>query len=125
MNKVLILQPDIPYSDLIICYGHKSYHNIIAKRYQGHEFITSSGITAMYEHTEKYGHTVIVGIKKLKHFKDVDKFKTTLIHELSHMVTYVMNHFGFTCDEFRSYLLEWIYGKTMPFIDDILNKELK
>jgi hypothetical protein len=40
-----------------------------------------------------------------------------LVHELSHAVTAIMEHYGFDCDEFRSYLLESLFVGLMPFYE--------
>jgi len=50
-------------------------------------------------------------------------FKSTIVHELSHIVTFIMDKYGFVCDEFRSYLLGYLYEKCMVWIDKVLSKD--
>lgn len=50
----------------------------------------------------------------------IDKItlNSVLVHELSHAVSEIMNYHGFTCDEFRSYTLQFLYINCIGFLNN-------
>ena len=53
--------------------------------------------------------------------KNIYEIKSTIVHELNHVVTYIIKRYGFKGDEFRSYLLAFLYEKSMVWIDKIID----
>lgn len=123
MKKTLKIKEHLTNCTIYVCFGSDEY----LKSGKNHKVVdlpilNCNGIAN--EITFKDDNTLncyIVGINDK--IKDIYFLKTTIVHELSHIVTYIMKKFGFTCDEFRSYLLAYLYEKTMIWIDKVLNEQ--
>ena len=44
-------------------------------------------------------------------------YKSTVVHEISHIVDYISEKHGFKCTENRAYLTGYIYRKIIKYID--------
>jgi len=103
---------------ITFCYGAKAYSKYMKKQFGLNEYIEHGGFTTIATNNNEY--RIVIGIKE---FGDIYKLKALLVHELSHTVSELMKEYGFVCDEFRSYTLQWLYQEIMPFLDKILLEE--
>lgn len=89
------------YDELILCYGLKDYRKTIDK--YGLECrispATTGQCTSFYYEVDGY-RKLIIGLKKKD---DIDYVKLTLLHEVVHAVTFIMEAHDFACDEYRAY----------------------
>lgn len=122
MKNVVLLQPDIIHADIIFTYGKKAYKKLLKLRYNRKGKLNEGGLTTVYDSYKDLPYTVIISVNKASGYKDTLALRESLVHEISHTVTYVMKYFNFDCDEFRSYTTEWIYGQLTPQLNKILKK---
>lgn len=125
MKNVKLLQPDIIHADIIFTYGTKSYKKLMAVRYNNGEVMGKHPVTTVYDSYKDLPYTIVVSIKKLKHYRDEVSLRASLVHEISHATTYIMKRFNFDCDEFRSYTMEWLYDQISIFLNERIEKESK
>ena len=104
-------------ADVHFVYGHKKYRKFVKKTYGVDSDIPFSGATLML--TDKGSFNIVVGVKKIK---NIVQLKGIIIHELSHAVSELMNHYGLVDDEFRSYLLQYMYQEVIVELDAKLLK---
>ncbi len=100
---------------VIFTYGRKSYSKYLKKSYNIDKTFNSSGIATELQSNKLY-HNVI-GLQKN------NKCKTTLegvmLHEVSHVVTHIMDHFAINCDEFRAYMNQYLFYHGNSFIKEV------
>lgn len=113
MKNVLELTHQITTTDITFCYGEKAYKKYLSKVYNCTEYIKYEGVTTIVTNAEG-SFSIVIGVKQLD---NIYTLKGLIVHELNHAVTELMNHYGFSCDEKRSYTLQWLYEAIMPFID--------
>lgn len=65
----------------------------------------------------------VIGINADIKLYSVLQIEALLIHELNHLVTKHMIFHSFTCDEYRSTLLQQLYIDIKPYLDNYLNKD--
>lgn len=115
---MLRLDHQLTSTPISICYGEKAYKKLMSRDYNlFDESISKSAVTTILTNNKTGQYSIVVGINKCD---DVYQLKALIVHELSHVVTELMSEFGFTCDEFRSYMLQWLYQEIMLFIDKLL-----
>ena len=89
------------YDELILCYGLKDYRKTMDK--YGLECrispTTTGQCTSFYYEVDDV-RKLIIGLKKKDNIDDV---KITLLHEVVHAVTFIMEAHDFVCDEYRAY----------------------
>lgn len=107
-------------TEIAFCYGDKALRKYYAEQTGMEEYLEHLGTTFILTRDKDF--RLIIGVKKSL---DIYSLKSTVVHELSHAVTEIMNYFGFDCDEFRSYTLQWLYVEIIPFLDSLINKNLK
>jgi hypothetical protein len=118
LKNVLELEHQTTSAPISICYGEKVYTKYMLKHYGFNNYtIDKSAVTTILTNNRTGKYSIVVGINKLE---DVYQLKGLIVHELSHVVTELMNEYGFVCDEFRSYTLQWLYQEVMVFIDNLL-----
>lgn len=103
---------------IAFCYGAKAYKKYMKKHYGLDEEIPHTACTMIL--TKKNTFSLVIGTKKLE---NIYQLKGVITHELSHTVTELMQYYGFECDEFRSYTLQWLYQEIMPALDEKLLKD--
>ena len=89
------------YDELILCYGFKDYKKIMDK--YGLHYVNmkiKNGLCTSFYHEVDDVRKLIIGIRKQD---DIDDVKTTLLHEVVHAVTFIMEAHDFECDEYRAY----------------------
>ena len=101
-------------TDIAVCYGEQNYIKYMKKRYSCDEIIEKDGATTIVTNSRMGMFSIVIGLKE---FDNIYSLKGLMVHELSHTVTQIMEEFGFKCDEFRSYTLQWLYQEVTPFID--------
>ena len=89
------------YNELILCYGLKDYRKIMDKYglHYGNMKIKNGLCTSFYYEADDV-RKLIIGIRKQD---DIDDVKITLLHEVVHAVTFIMEAHDFVCDEYRAY----------------------
>ncbi len=89
------------YDELILCYGLKDYKKIMDKYglHYGNMRIKNGLCTSFYYEVDDV-RKLIIGIRKQDYIDDV---KITLLHEVVHAVTFIMEAHDFECDEYRAY----------------------
>ena len=89
------------YDELILCYGLKDYRKIMNKYglHYGNMRIKNGLCTSFYYEVDDV-RKLIIGIRKQD---DIDDVKITLLHEVIHAVTFIMEAHDFVCDEYRAY----------------------
>ena len=89
------------YDELILCYGLKDYKKIMDKYglHYGNMRIKNGLCTSFYYEVDDV-RKLIIGIRKQD---NVDDVKITLLHEVIHAVTFIMEAHDFVCDEYRAY----------------------
>lgn len=105
---------------ITFCYGEKHYKKYLKKQYGCIEHIEQAGVTTIVRNDSTGKYAIVVGVKK---FEDIYALKALIVHELSHTVNELMKEYGFMCDEFRSYTLQWLYQEIMPSLDERLLKD--
>lgn len=121
MKKTLKLKEHLTNTDIYICYGNEDYQKIQKKLNIGNKIeLVSNGYASEITDVDTNAlNCYLVGIND--NTNNFYWIKSTIVHELSHIVTYIMNRHGFNDDEFRSYLLGYLYEKTMIWIDKVLS----
>lgn len=125
-NKNIInISSDIVPCDVYFCYGKKSYNNNMDYyREEGFKIndVSSDAVcTFLRDHKEGISK-IYISIPKFKKGTDIYSYKSLAVHELSHAVSFIMEEFGFKCDEFRSYLLQKLYIDAMVYLDERISK---
>ncbi len=97
--KTLVLQVPINIAVTLVIGKDRVKH--IADKYFGDELVMlGCGIAVEYVKDDKTHY--IVGLESLKH-------KTTLVHEIVHVVKYIEERFGLDDGEYRAYMTEFLY----------------
>ena len=118
MKNTIELIHQITATKITFCYGAKAYSKYMQKQFGLSEQIERGAVTTIVENSNTY--RLVVGIKE---FKDIYQLKALIVHELSHTVSELMKRYGFVCDEFRSYTLQWLYQEIIPSLDAKLLKD--
>jgi hypothetical protein len=105
-------------TNITFCYGAKSYKKYMKKEHLLDNKLESNGV--MQGLIKDNGNFSIVIATQM--IEDIYTLKSILVHEISHAVTEWMDHFGFDCDEVRSYTLQMLYLEFMIFLDNQLKK---
>lgn len=89
------------YDEVILCYGLKDYKKMMDKYglHYGNMRIKNGLCTSFYYEVDDV-RKLIIGIRKQD---DIDDVKITLLHEVVHAVTFIMEAHDFECDEYRAY----------------------
>lgn len=89
------------YDEVILCYGLKDYRKMMDKYglHYGNMRIKNGLCTSFYYEVDDV-RKLIIGIRKQDYIDDV---KITLLHEVVHAVTFIMEAHDFECDEYRAY----------------------
>lgn len=89
------------YDELILCYGLKDYKKMLGKYNLECRIspATTGQCTSFYYEVDDV-RKLIIGLKKKD---DIDYVKLTLLHEVVHAVTFIMEAHDFVCDEYRAY----------------------
>ena len=120
MIKTIELTHQITDAKIIFCYGNEAYKNYVNKRFDVNWEIIGAAVCSevVDEKTEDY--VLVIGL----HEHDDDKYQeaSLLVHEMNHAVTFLVETYGFECDEFRSYTLQWLYKTIMPKLDKMRNE---
>jgi len=105
---------------ITFCYGEKAYAKYIEKHYGLIGKIKSDAVTSIFKSNIDGKQSIVVGAKERE---DIYELRALIVHELSHTVSELMDEYGFKCDEFRSYTLQWLYMEIMPALDAKLLKD--
>ena len=121
MRKYTKIKEHLTNADIYICYGKESY-NLIQKKLNivNKKELDKNGFADEIQFDSGY---VCYIVSVNDNTENILHIKSTIVHELSHIVSYIMDRFGFECDEFRSYLLSYLYEYSMVFIDKLLTKD--
>ena len=113
MSKVLRLNVELVDADVIVCYGMKKYKKVLVKEYDctvDDELVAKFAGACTTVEAKDGGSVTIIGIDKGRSAASTER---TIVHELSHCVSDIMDIYGLDCDETRSYMLDKLYGDVM------------
>ena len=111
-NKLKIQLQTIP-SNVFFTIGVKA-HDKFFKKIGMKETLDTSGATySIIDGVEV--HTILIAISVKE---DILVEKGLIVHEINHAVSYIMLEHGFKCDEFRSYLFQYLYMDIIKFYDE-------
>jgi len=105
----------------VLTYGTKAYARYVKEELGEEDVLNSAGCTSSFIDHETGIQTIIIAVVKRRRFVSEKHFKSIVIHEMSHATTYAMQRMNMVDDEFRSYTMQWLYKKVMPY----LNKKTK
>lgn len=120
VNNVLEIDLQTTATRVAFCYGSKAYRKYMEEQFGLESEITASGHTQVVTNNNTGAFRLVIGVKKIK---DIYELKGLVVHELNHVVTEWFNHFGFNCDELRSYTLQYLYQEIMVSLDKKLEKK--
>ena len=111
------------YDELILCYGLKDYKKMMNKYglHYGNMRIKNGLCTSFYYEVDDV-RKLIIGIRKQDNIDDV---KITLLHEVVHAVTFIMEAHDFECDEYRAYTTCSLYKECCDALWSYLSGALK
>lgn len=117
MKKSIKIKEHLTNTDIYVCYGNDEYQKVAKALKLEVEPLDSNGMAHEFLFVEGGGLCCyFVGINDNRTKVET---QTTLVHELSHIISYLMKYFGFIDDEFRSYLLAYLYEKCIIWLDKI------
>ena len=61
-------------------------------------------------------HRVVLAIKKMLNHSVYEK-KALIVHEITHVVNFIMKHFNLVCEEFQAYLTQFLYQEIIKKYD--------
>ena len=121
-KKILRLKIPMGNQDVSVCLTRKAFAKEMLKL-GASESNTTMGKHGCCMAFEKAGEDdrYVIGLDA-----DIEKYttlgiKALLVHELSHLVTYHMEFFGFRCDEYRATLTQQLYIDIIPFLDNFID----
>ena len=108
------------YDELILCYGLKDYRKTMDKYglHYGNMKIKNGLCTSFYHEVDDV-RKLIIGIRKQDNIDDV---KITLLHEVIHAVTFIMEAHDFACDEYRAYTTCSLYKECCDILSGAREK---
>ena len=123
MKKTLKITEQLTNTDIYICFGNKSYLKLGKKlNVKDLPTLNCNGLCNELTYIEDSSlNCYLIGIND--NSKNIYEIKSTIVHELNHVVTYIIKRYGFKGDEFRSYLLAFLYEKSMVWIDKIIDNK--
>ncbi len=116
MNKSKYKEVLIDFLDtnVVFIYGKKSYSKYLMNKFNINKSFNHAGIATELQSNTHYSN--VIGLRKCK---CIYTLKSIMVHEVSHVVTHIMNHYNLEDDEFRSYLNQYLYTKGILFIEDV------
>lgn len=119
MKNTLKIKEQLTNTTIYICYGNEAYVSMNKKLNVSNMLpLNCNGRANEITYLDDNSlNCYLIGIND--NHKNIYQVKATIVHELSHIVTYIMKYYGFDDDEFRSYLLTFLYEKTMIWFDKI------
>lgn len=113
MKNELKIVEELTNTPIYFCYGEETYNKRIYKEDKDIELgLKSKGVCWLLKNG-----SICIGVKDTGTILDLH---CTVVHELSHAVTFLIDTYGFEGDEFRSYCLALLYRKAIDFLDDII-----
>lgn len=103
MLDVMNVNLDIFQTKLTVCFNKDSFDNTLKSMY-GSEKEFGSGITLTLEKDNLVEY--MIGIKDNS---DIRSVKSLIVHEITHVVSNILNVTGIEDDETRAYLTQYIY----------------
>lgn len=120
MNKIKYKRVLIDFLDteVVFTYGKKAYRQYLKDIYNINKTFNKSGVATELQSDIHYSN--VIGLQKNKN--NIYALKSIMVHEVSHSVTHIMNHYQIDCDEFRSYLNQYIYSQGIHFLESIIKE---
>ena len=110
-KEVLI---DFLDTNVVFTYGKKTYSKYLMNKFDIDKSFDHAGIATELQSDTHYSN--VVGLRKCK---CIYTLKSIMVHEVSHVVTHIINHYNIQDDEFRSYLNQYLYTKGIFFIEEM------
>jgi hypothetical protein len=121
MKKSIKIKEHLTNTDIYVCYGNDEYLKQCKKQRFNNPPILKGGIALELFYAETGSlNCYLIGLNYENHSNSI-QLKGTLVHELSHVTTLMMNLYKIEDDEFRSYLLGYLYEKVSPWLDECLS----
>lgn len=117
MKKSIKIKEHLTNTDIYVCYGNEEYKRLSTKLKLSVEPLDTNGIAHEFLYVSGGLCCYFIGLNDAE---NKIQLQTTLVHELSHIVTYFMKYYQLTDDEFRSYLLGYLYEKSIVWLDEVL-----
>lgn len=116
--KTFKLQHQLTQTDIVVCYGKKSYAKAMKHLTGETHKLLDPGVMTTTRMNDSGKLGIVIGLQKRT---DIYALKGTLVHELSHAVSAIMEEHGMVDDEVRSYMLQWMYMETVQELDEWLS----
>lgn len=88
----------------IYYFESKKKYDKYCKKHKIDEPMYSDGLTTVLTKGSKIGFLITID-----NVEDQLEWEGVLVHEISHVITELFKWYGFSCDELRSYLMQYIY----------------
>jgi len=124
-KNIKIFKTGLIPTKFVFTYGVKAYSKYLKSELDTEDEINSAGCTSVYLDNTTGVHSIVIAVVKSRRFENDLAFKSIIMHEISHATTYAMERMRIKDDEFRSYLLQWLYKEIMPFIEKLTTKGIK
>ena len=113
MKKIRIDLFDI---DIVFCKNKKKYIEAMEKtNVKNIPLFDYKGMTIQLDNDNGSLNSIVVVVDS--HNSKID-YLDTLVHELSHATTLVMNYYAIDNDEFRSYLIGYLFKESYKYIKE-------
>jgi len=125
MNKRLKLNIQLSDTTVIVCYGRKEYSRAMLEYTEESDYISKDGVVSRLKFNSNNKPIYIVGFTKYSKKKGISLLglKGLVVHELSHLVTMLMEDSNIRDDEYRSMLLQMLYTDVISWMDGIIFKQ--
>lgn len=121
MKKIKKIKIAMLGTNLILTYGRQNYTKYFKDTYGIDKTFEKGGVNTTLEGEDLNGKIIFENVIGLTESDDILGVKGMLVHELNHTVTSIMKQYDIEDDEFRSYLLQYLYLKSVKFLDKILH----
>ena len=117
MRNVKEIELQVGGIPVAMCYGKKAYSKyvkkITSKKPNKNEFIKAGRCITLVSDNGAERYVIYINNKT----DDIYFLKSTLVHEITHLATYVMKYLSIEDDEFRAYLTDCLYLEFVKFLD--------
>lgn len=115
MKKSIKIKEHLTATYIYVCYGNEEYLKVSKKLGYKDPHKLGAGLTIDFN---TYQIIVIAD-----NFNEKLYAKSTMLHELSHSTSFIMEYNNISDDEFRSCLIAYLYENVMPWLDKCLENK--
>ena len=123
MKNVWEIELDILDTRVCFCYGTKAYNKHIRTVYGLTAPMSKTAIAV--DVTDKQGYTeYAIGVEAFdNHTMSSLEYTALIVHEITHIVSMLIDYTGIDNDEFRCVVTQYLYSKIMSIVETIFIKE--